>query len=338
MIELVHLPEHRRRHAAWAMAILLLLGILYWWSYFWNFTPKEQPIYGVTFSKPHAENLGLDWRETFTAITDDLGVRNFRLSAYWTETEWPNDSYHFEDLDWQLNQVRARNGRVILAIGRRLPRWPECHVPAWASSLTESEQQQQILDLLTVIVTRYKHDSTISAWQIENEPLLNFFGECPPPDPTFLRQEIALVRSLDNRPIITTASGEFSNWSATAREGDVLGVSLYRTVWNEKTGHITYPISPPFYAFRQWYVRMQGVKTIFLSEMQAEPWAPVALTQLHKNDAADLMNPVIFQETVEYAHRSGFSTIYFWGVEWWYQQKKLGTPGMWDAARMYFHR
>ncbi len=337
MIELLHLPGHRRRHAAWVLLVLTLLGVLYWWSYSWNFTPKNPPVYGVTFSKPHAENIGLNWRETFTAITEDLGVRHFRLSAYWTETEWPDDSYHFEDLDWQLNQVRAHDGRVILAIGRRLPRWPECHVPAWAHALPESEQQEKILDLLTTVVNRYKHDPIITAWQVENEPYLQAFGECPAPDPQFLKREIDLVRSLDSRPIITTASGEFSDWSATGRASDVLGVSLYRTVWNEKTGHITYPVSPPFYAFRQWYVRQQGVRTIFLSELQAEPWAPVALTQLHPTEAADLMNPTIFHENTDYARRSGFSLIYFWGVEWWYQQKQSGAPGMWDAAREYFH-
>lgn len=337
MMEMVRIPEHRRKHAAITMLVLLLIGVVYWWSYSWNFTPKTPPVYGVTFSKPHTENLGLDWRETFTAILDDLQVRNFRLSAYWNDTEWPDDTYRFDDLDWQINQVRAKNGKVVLAIGRRLPRWPECHVPEWAKPLSEAQQQEQILELLTAVVTHYKHDPVVTAWQVENEPLLDFFGECPEPDHAFLQREIDLVRLLDNRPIITTASGEFSNWSATGREADLLGVSLYRTVWNEKTGHITYPVSPPFYAFRQWYVRRQGVKAIFLSELQGEPWAPVALTQLSRNESTELMNPQMFHEIVDYARRSGFSTIYFWGVEWWYQQKKSGAPEMWDAATRYFH-
>lgn len=40
--------------------------------------------YGVTFSTEYAESLSLDWREVYIALLDDLGVRHFRLNAYWS--------------------------------------------------------------------------------------------------------------------------------------------------------------------------------------------------------------------------------------------------------------
>src|SRR3989338_6386002 len=96
--------KHIRRQAWFgflviaAVCIVLAIGFL-------NTIIDELPAppkitFGVTFSPSYATNLGLDWRETYTALLDDMQVRHFRLPAYWEDTEWNPDEFHFDDLDW----------------------------------------------------------------------------------------------------------------------------------------------------------------------------------------------------------------------------------------------
>ena len=110
--------------------------------------------YGVTFSAMHAEELGLDWRATYRAVLDDLKVRDIRIPAYWPRVEPKRDAYDWSELDYQLQEARARDARVVLAVGRRLPRWPECHIPGWAQKLSWEEQKAELREYLPAVVTR----------------------------------------------------------------------------------------------------------------------------------------------------------------------------------------
>src|SRR5438105_2104485 len=99
------------------------------------FAPKTRNIqYGVTFSYPYAQSLGLNWRETYLAILDELHPKYVRLSAYWDATEPQKDNYDFSALDFQINEAAGRGTKIVLAVGRRLPRWPECHDPSWIAN------------------------------------------------------------------------------------------------------------------------------------------------------------------------------------------------------------
>ena len=40
----------------------------------------EKIQYGMTFNTMYANELGLDWKETYDAILDELGVRHLRLA------------------------------------------------------------------------------------------------------------------------------------------------------------------------------------------------------------------------------------------------------------------
>ena len=92
--------------------------------------PKPEHIqYGMSFNTMYATELGLDWIETYDAIIDDLGVRHLRLAAHWPMIEPEKNEYNWVELDYQLAKAEASGTEVILAVGRRLPRWPECHVP-----------------------------------------------------------------------------------------------------------------------------------------------------------------------------------------------------------------
>ena len=132
--------------------------------------PHDELKYGVTFSEKQAIELGLEPREVFVSILDDLKVRRLRLAAYWDEVEPKKDAYDWEFLDWMINEAAKRDTEIILAIGGRLPRWPECHFPVWAEALSEAEREKEISVLLADVVNRYKNISQIVAWQVENEP------------------------------------------------------------------------------------------------------------------------------------------------------------------------
>lgn len=329
--------KHLKQHPLAVITITILVGFAIFWSILFKLdfsVPEESISYGVTFSKPHAEMLNLDWKNTLTAALDDLKIRHFRLSAYWNEIEPQDDHFDFEALDWQIEQISKRGGTIILGVGQRLPRWPECHTPAWAEKLDRGEQQQKILQMIPVLISRYEDEPAIIRWQVENEPLLPFFGRCAPPDENFLKKEIALVSRMDRtRPIMTTASGELGDWDRTGKYVNVLGVSLYRTIWKPLIGYFDYPIPPGFYKLRA-QATLNVVHKIVLSELQAEPWLPGEPLNLPVKEHYQSMNPKLFNATLDYARATGFDEMYLWGVEWWYWLKTAhNMPEMWEATR-----
>ncbi|MBU1255979.1 cellulase family glycosylhydrolase [Patescibacteria group bacterium] len=318
------------------LLVIFLIGIA---IYFFTGEVELAPevAFGVTFSQIWAEDMGLDWQSTYSAILDDLGVNKLRLIAYWPIIEPKKNEYSFDDLDWQIREADKRGAEVVLAIGQKLPRWPECHIPEWAERLNNSDREQQILLMITEIVNRYQGNDAIVAWQVENEPFLKGFGVCPEFDEGFLDNEIALVRELDfdRRPIIVSASGELSSWTKPARKANILGTTLYRIVWDDRIGHFKYPIPPIFYYNRANYVkRFTDVEKIIIIELQAEPWGPKMIYETSIKDQDKSMDFQRFNEAVEYVRQTGFDEAYLWGVEWWYWNKEVrGNNAIWAEAK-----
>ena len=300
--------------------------------------------FGVTFIPRRATELGLDWKKTYLAVLDDLGARRLRLGAYWNLIEENKDNYNFDDLDWLISEAEKRNAKIILAIGMRVPGWPECHIPDWAKEslfsddpFTRLESEQSLLKYLRVTADRYRDSSVIWAWQVENEPFLGF-GECPMPDRELLNNEIKLVRTIDKRPVVITESGEFGNWRRVAPFGDILGTTLYRKVYHQKFGYIDYHLPPSFYRLRALLVKKwTRPENIIVVELQGEPWVadpPISDTPLEEQYIT--MNPEFFRNTLDYIRRTDFNEFYFWGAEWWYWMKKEGRPEIWDIAKGVF--
>src|SRR3989344_978388 len=164
--------------------------------------------WGASFDAAYAESLGLDWKKTYLSLLDEVGVDHLRLVAFWDTVEPQEDRFDFAALDFQMSEARKRGVSVILAIGRRLPRWPECHTPDWAAAFSEKEQQEEVTELITAVVKRYRKSPHLEFWQVENEPFVGFFGECPRLNRSFLEREIAGVVVLDPaQPVLLTDSG-----------------------------------------------------------------------------------------------------------------------------------
>ncbi len=318
------------------LAVILMLAIVT--AYFLDFTPAETK-WGVTFSPYYAaEELDLDWQETYLAILTDLNVDHIRLSAYWNSIEPEQDSYNFDDLDWQINEATNRKVEMIIAVGRKLPRWPECHNPSWISDLSQEDIQSQQLEYITEVINRYKTNQRIKVWQVENEPYLKLFGECPPLDKEFLKQEIALIKELDDRPILITDSGELNSWIPAGRAGgEILGTTLYRVVYNPTFGYFKWFLPPSFYYYKAKIVKwLTPTDKVIVAELQAESWHPEDknLTQMTEVETSKSISLEQLRSNIEFAKQAGFDEAYLWGVEWWYYMKtKNNYDNLWLEAK-----
>ncbi|PIR93355.1 hypothetical protein COT99_01125 [Candidatus Falkowbacteria bacterium CG10_big_fil_rev_8_21_14_0_10_43_10] len=331
----------RRYKILIALGAIILLALLLSLASIRPIYDQSELEYGVTFSPRFIRGMGLNWQAAFTDMLDDLGVKKLRLSAYWDEIEYKQDIFNFDDLDWQVNEAGKKNAEIILAVGGRLPRWPECHFPGWVEELKDSARQEEILDYISKTVERYKVNSSIAAWQVENEPFLPHFGDCPKLDAKFLDQEIALVRSLDSRPVIVTDSGELSVWFLAASRADIFGTTLYRDTYSSHLGrYIHYPIPPGFFRLKQnlaEFLSMPKPEEIIVIELQAEPWGPKPYYNLTKEERGRTMNLEKFKEILEYSRQAGFREFYLWGIEWWYWEKEVnGDSLLWEEAKKLF--
>jgi len=297
---------------------------------------------GVTFSALYAEQIGLNWKEAYLAMLDDLKIEHIRLPVYWDRVEKTEGEYDFADLDWQLEQARSRNAKIILVIGQKVPRWPECYVPKWVgedpSNLDQVRLKEKLLKFEDVVIKRYKDNHPeISRWQVENEPFLDF-GICSKVDPALLDAELAQVRSLDmTRPIVVTDSGELSLWVRAASRADVFGTTMYREVYSEKMGHWRYPIGPNFFKSKQLLIKLFAKQDrAIVIELQGEPWVGGWTTDAPIDIQLASMNGTVLADNIEFAKKTGMKEIYVWGAEWWYWMKVTQhNPTLWETAKSY---
>lgn len=315
--------------------------------------------FGVTFSEPHCQWLFGDTRtpeSVLIKIAFDLGIKNYRLEAYWNMIQSQNpEELDTSSLDWQLQIMKECGARtVILCLGRKAPHWPEYHIPAWAQELSEAEFKEKLLQYLSRLIDYYANDSRITHFQIENEPFYSF-GETKAfhsrrfkDQEEFLKLEIETVKKHDqlNRPIIITDSGDKSNYGQAIKHADILGLSYYKKnylkVKDIKLGYMSWQrwllrlwkgIESP----KKWRQKInsqsQG-KPVFLIELQAEPWGPDNNKFLTVKESYKTMNPARLRDNVQFVVKSGFKDIYFWGIEWIIWMADKGHPEMRDEIKM----
>ncbi len=325
----------------WLVLIVVSLSLVLFMKIFHN--PQDNikiasnpEFFGVTFSKKYATEIGLNWRELYFAILDDLKAKHVRLPIYWDEIEKEKGVFDYSDYDFMISEGAKRNVHFVINIGWRLPRWPECHAPAWTNQEDITEVQARTLVMLEKTVKRYQDNPAILYWQVENEPFLDTFGICPPSDEAFFAKEVALVKSLDKRPVIVSGPGELNMWRQEAKYGDIFGTTMYRVVWNKVIGYMRYPIPAWFYPLKAWFVGIPADKRI-IAELQAEPWVPQGkIIYLSPGEAQYSFSLDQFKSNLQYALDTKFKKAYLWGVEWWYWQYKHGDKSFWELAKTLF--
>lgn len=320
-----------------AIGLLTLLWLCFILSWTTIYKPEEIE-YGVTFSKKQSQALGLDWKANYLAMLDELKVKKLRLPVYWDEVQPGAKHYDWSDTDWQIDEAEKRGVQLILTIGNRVPRWPECHLPGWTDDYSAAARQDATMEYLREAVARYRQRPTLAYWQVENEPFLKYFGICPPFDKDFLDKEIALVKSLDTHPIIVTDSGELSLWFPAAKRADVFGSTMYLNTYSSHLKrYIHYPITPAFFRIKRNLANLFAYPQDWIViELQGEPWGKTSFQDLPQEERDRTMTIDKFNEIGEFARQSGFRTMYWWGVEFWYWEKQRGNDAYWLAAQKLF--
>jgi len=317
-----------------------MYGIALWYQH----TQADKPLrLGITFIPDYAQYLGLDVHQTYQAILGDLGVKQLRLVSYWSNIEPVQGQYDFAELDYEMAQAEAHGAKVSLSIGLRQPRWPECHPPSWIDTTQPaSTWQPQLNAYMSAVINRYKHSPALQSYQLENEFYLSAFGDCHNFDRTRLQSELALVKRLDpHHTVIMSRSNNYAGLALRAPLPDVVGISLYRHVWNGVPLHryITYPFPSWYYAFLAGAEQIATGKPSVIHELQTEPWPPngqdilgTSLGEQNKTfDAAK------FRATVAFGKQSGIRNIDLWGAEYWYYRAQtLHDPSVWNSAKAMF--
>jgi len=294
-------------------------------------------ILGISFSKQHAQYLGLDWKHVYLAILEELKPKYIRISANWSDVEKQPGQFDFSDIDWQMLEAGRGKVDVMLVVGQKAPRWPECYVPEWANKLTKEQYQKAVKDYVEEVVDRYKNHPALEMWQVENEPFIDFkFGSCAMFQENLVEEEVGLVRSLDDKHrIIITDSGEMGWWRKAGRTGDVFGTTVYRVVRTPQGWYWRYGWLPAgVYKIKAALANI-SVNNFFISELQAEPWFTNADPKnVSVKEQEKSMNPVRLQKNINYASRIGASRAYLWGVEWWYWMKEENNDSRyWDIIK-----
>jgi hypothetical protein len=325
------------------ICLLLMYGIARW--YIWSERGKTFEL-GTTFIPTYAEYLGVDPHETLNALTDVVGVRNFRLVSYWDQVELQPGTYDFSQLDWQFKKIESVRGHVTLSLGLRQPRWPECHMPDWASKEQPEAWKTQLNAYITQIVERYKNSPALDNYQVENEFFLKGFGNCESIpgalDRSRLVHEYDLVKKLDPKhTVVINRSNNAIGWPVGNPQPDEFGISIYKRVWDAKLTHhyLEYPLPAWFYAFTAGWQKIFTGKDMIIHELQAESWGPngKGLNEISVEEANKSFNAERFKDRVEYGKATGMKQAYLWGSEYWYYREKVQhDPSLMNVARQEF--
>jgi len=320
---------------------------------------------GISFSPRRTDALGLDYQVAFKRL-EALHFRVIRLSAYWSEI----DSNGYDRLDWLMTEARQSHQSVVLTVGMKGLGWPEFYVPDALVPEGGFHDGQDLgsepaLDAAALVfvrytVERYRLNQSLVAWQVENEP----FNRSGPNrlwvDGSFLKQEIATLKSLDrHRPVIVNAFTHFNLIvdQASDRNGfnvgellgfdtdgaerdslsalgkrDILGLDVYTAIGYQLLGqnHVSR-------ADADWPDRLERLrglaekqgKQAWIREAQAEPWeasyttlaSPLSITP--KDIAANFAT----------LKDAGYTTILLWGSEYWLWRADHGDSRWVDTVK-----
>jgi hypothetical protein len=325
--------------------ILLTIGTMYGIARWYIHSQAGQPTqYGVSFIPDYAQSLGLDPQQTMDALLN-IGVKHFRLVSYWSDTEPAPGQYDFSQLDWEFAKADAAHAHIILTVGLRQPRWPECHPPSWVDTTKpDSQWQPQLEQFMTAVINRYKGNPALESYQLENEYFLHGFGLCT--DQTYDRQrlvsEYKLIKNLDPaHDVIVGRSDNAIGIPVGQPHPDGFSISIYRRVWDANVTHryLEYPFPAWFYAFLAGWQELADHKNMMIGELQAEAWAPhgQTITETPLAEQSKSINAQRLKDVFQYGRATGMKQIDLWGAEYWYYRLKvLHDPSLWDVAHQEF--
>lgn len=317
---------------------------------------------GTSFSPRHATFLGLEWQDAYRRL-EAMHFKVIRLSAYWDQV----DAEGYGTLDWLLAESQATGQPVILSVGMKGVGWPEFYIPHQFQPRTEDGAdvgqdpvlRAATLDFVRTSVDRYRGNSALVGWQVENEPL-------NPAGPhrwhigrQLLELEVAAVKAMDSRPLIINVFGHFnmlfdhaSNRSGfdlkallgfesdTAEaqslgvlgRGDILGLDLYTEIGYRFLGQDGVSHAGSDWAAKAGHWRRVALnqgKRAWVTEAQAEPWE--ASLNMYGDPRSTTADDIL--DRFARIRAQGFGTILLWGAEYWLWRVDNGDSSWLDAVK-----
>ncbi len=321
---------------------ILIIGTMYgiarWYIYSESSIPLQQ---GVSFSPDYAQSLGLNPEKTMKALTV-IGVKQFRLNSYWSDMEPSPGVYNFSTLDWEIKDAEAAHAKVILVVGLRQPRWPECYMPSWATNESESVWQPQLENFMSAVINRYKNSPSLQYYQLENEYFLQGFGICTNFSRSRLVSEYSLIKKLDPyHPVIVGRSNNAIGFPVGKPQPDLYSISIYKRVWDAGVTHryLEYPYPAWYYAYIAGVQKIFTDRDMIVGELQAEAWAPngKTITQISLAEQNKSLDATRLNARFGFAKATGMRDIVMWGSEYWYYRMViLHDPSLWNVAKQHF--
>ena len=328
--------------SAVVIVVILLVGIMYAVAEWYIHSQKGPQQFGVSFIPDYAQSLGVDPQQTMDALLN-IGVKHLRLVSYWSDMEPSPGQYDFSQLDWQFKKAEDAHAQIILTVGLRQPRWPECHAPSWVDiNAPDSLWQPQLEAFMTQVINRYKGSPALQSYQVENEYFLKGFGICTNYDRGRLVSEYNLVKQLDpTHPVIIGRSNNAIGFPTGQPQPDEFGISVYKRVWDAGVTHryIEYPWPGWYYAWLAGAQKILTGKNMIIDELQAEAWTPhgQSIQQTSLAEQNKSLNAQRLKDRFGYGRATGMPQIYLWGAEYWYYRDQLlQDPSLWNVARQEF--
>jgi hypothetical protein len=315
-----------------------MYGIALWYIH----SERSQPLQlGVSFIPDYATSLGVDPQQTMDGLLN-IGVKHFRLVSYWSDSEQTQGQYDFSQLDWQFKKAETHGSKITLTLGLRQPRWPECHMPDWATKEPASQWQPQLMKYMTAVIERYKASPALQDYQLENEYFLKGFGICTDFSRQRLIDEYKLVKKLDpSKTVIIGRSNNSIGFPTGQPQPDKFSISVYKRVWDAGVTHryLEYPQPAWYYGFLAGWQKIFNHRDMAIGELQAEAWAPNGkniqeISLAEQNKSLDARR---FDDRIKYGEATGMRQIYLWGAEYWYYRLTvLHDPSLWNVAQEHF--
>lgn len=296
-------------------------------------------IIGASFSHRHLNNLSLSVNDALKHFSA-LGLKNIRLSCYWSEIEKTQGQYDFSIIDNIVDICQKLKLQIVLTVGMKAMRYPEYYIPNWAldkiqikhSTFTYTNNlfNNLLFAFIENTLWHFKNINSIKYWQIENEPFDPSGPSWWKSDYSILEKEISLVKNIDSsRPVIINLWGnELQNrkyYPQAKKLADIIGIDLYPKVsGKDKKGNLFFqgPKDPDDKIQEIINDIKKQNKKVWISELQAEPW-------VYPNSCQP-QDIIINSQRVSNWNIDG---IFYWGFEYWYQQKLLGNLNYWQAIQ-----
>lgn len=291
---------------------------------------------GTTFNHLDFAYLGLDPKKSLdTALS--MNFSYIRLNSYWNRIEPEPNNYQFSNLHSLLEKCQQAQQKVVLTVGVKAPRWPEFHwpdyIPPEHRNLGHTAAQNKLLQFIDTTVNACQKFSCITHWQVENEPLNKRFLEKKKIPFDFLKKEVSLVRSLDQRPIIINLWGNRIRrrlLSQAEKLADVIGLNIYQRRFVIKVlGRSIYRGPCPSYK-RLAKILSESQHPVWVTELQAEPWEIDEAAYFSQNPGS--LSPAKLRANFKLVKKLPVEQVLLWGLKYWLWQAKQGNDQYLDVV------